>query len=164
MAVRVTRVMTEKNDREPIVWESYPSWRQFSWLYLISAIVAWRALLFREINETVAQSWMIGAIVLVACAAILRRWGHYEVTAEQVRIRNGYTGRTISAIPVWQIQEVEVWRGPVARLFGIGTVLIREGDGQTLRFRGVAEPEVVKARIEALRSRGTRLESLAQPG
>jgi hypothetical protein len=33
---------------ERIVWASYPSWLQFSWLYLISGIVAWRAALFWE--------------------------------------------------------------------------------------------------------------------
>ena len=141
--------MSKASGREPIVWESYPSWGQFTWLYLISAIAAWRAALFWEINRTIAMSWLIGAIVLVACAAALRRWGHYELTRDQVRVRNGYTGRPISAVPLAQVREVEIWRGPVATLFGTGTVLIRSMDGQTVRFRGVANPEQVKARIEA---------------
>jgi membrane protein YdbS with pleckstrin-like domain len=157
-------MMTHRSEPDNLLWTSYPSWRQFSWLYLISAIVAWRAALFWEINRAVAVSWLIGAILLLLCAAILRRWGHYEVTSDVVRVRNGYTGRTISAIPLEQILEIELWRGPVASLFGIGTVLIRRVDGQTVRFRGVAEPEAVKARIEAVRSRGVRLEGIARPG
>jgi membrane protein YdbS with pleckstrin-like domain len=147
-----------------IVWDSYPSWSQFSWLYLISLLVALRGALFWQINLSVGVTWLIGAVILLLCAAIMRRWGHYELTREYVRVRNGYTGRTISVIPLAQVGEVELWRGPIASLFGIGTVVIRSEAGKIIRFRGVAEPGEVKARIEAVRSGGDGRKAVARLG
>lgn len=141
-----------RTGHERIVWESYPSWRQFSWLYLISLLVAWRAVLFRRFDLPGWEAWLGGALALLVCAAILRRWAHYELTPARVIVRNGYTGREIGAIGLERIREVEIRRGPIAKLLGIGTLVIKSDGERALRLRGVADPDVVKTRIDAIRA------------
>lgn len=142
----------DRSGQERVMWESYPSWRQFSWLYLISLLVAWRAVLFKRFDLPGWEAWLAGALVLLACAAILRRWAHYELTSTRIIVRNGYTGREIGAIGLERIRDVEVWRGPVARLLGIGTLVIKADGERALRLRGLADPDVVKTRIDAVRA------------
>lgn len=133
------------------VWEAYPSWAHFSWLYLLSAISALRGALFFRFGVGGWEIWMGGAGMLIVCAAILRRWAHYEFTRDRIMVRNGYTGREIHSIPLSNVGDVEIQQGPVADFFGIGTVLVhaRNGD-RLLPLRGVSDPEQVKVRIEAL--------------
>jgi membrane protein YdbS with pleckstrin-like domain len=133
-----------------ILWEGSPSWRHFSWLYLMSALVAWRAWLFKRFEVPGWEAWLIGALALLATAVVLRRWARYEMTDRTLTVRNGYTGRVIAERVLTARDRVDVWQGPVARLLGIGTVAV-SADGQTvLRFRGLDDPEEVKQRIQRL--------------
>lgn len=51
------------------------------------------------------------------------------------------------------VEQVEIRQGPIASLFGIGTVIALSSRRPILRFRGVDDPEGVKRRIEiAIRS------------
>jgi len=140
--------------REPdrlVVWETFPSWAQFSWLYLMSALSALRAAMFHRFGLSGWEMWMIGAGILLACAAVLRHWVHYELTRDQIMVRNGYTGRVIQSILLSDIREVTIRQGFVAQFFGIGTLVIhsRTSDRE-LSLRGVDDPEEVKIRIQAL--------------
>jgi membrane protein YdbS with pleckstrin-like domain len=134
---------------EAVLWSSYPSWRQFSWLYLISALVAWRALLFRRFDLPGWEAWLVGALALLIFAALLRRWARYEMTPTRLIVRNGFTGREIVQCPLSRIERVELRQGPVANLLGIGTLVIRSGGEPAIRFRGLRDPEAVKQRIIA---------------
>jgi membrane protein YdbS with pleckstrin-like domain len=133
---------------EPVVWSSYPSWRQFSWLYLMSAVVALRAVLFRRFEVPGWEAWLVGALLLIAMAAVLRRWAHYEVTASRVLVRNGFTRRVIAQCALSQAEQVELRQGPIAALLGIGTVVIQSQGKPAVTIRGVQEPELIKHRIE----------------
>ncbi len=140
-----------------MVWEAFPSWAQFMWLYLLSALTALRGGIFFKFGVGGWEMWMVGATVLVACAGILRRWAHYELTSECVTVRNGYTGREIQSIPLNDIGQVTMRQGIVAEFFGIGTVVIRSHRTErVLLFRGVSDPEDVRLRIEALAWRHNR--------
>jgi len=140
--------------REPdrlVVWETFPSWAQFSWLYLMSALSALRAAMFHRFGLSGWEMWMIGAGILLACAAVLRHWVHYELTRDQIMVRNGYTGRVIQSILLSDIREVTIRQGFVAQFFGIGTLVIQSRTSdRMLSLRGVCEPEEVKIRIQAL--------------
>ncbi|MBI3355701.1 MAG: PH domain-containing protein [Nitrospirae bacterium] len=140
-----------KPEEQEVVWEAFPSWAHFSWLYLLSAISGLRGALFFRFGVGGWEMWMGGAGMLIVCAAILRRWAHYEFTRDQIMVRNSYTGREIHSIPLSNVGDVEVQQGRVADFFGIGTVLVhaRSGD-RLLSLRGVSDPEAVKMRIEAL--------------
>jgi hypothetical protein len=52
--------------------------------------------------------------LLVACAAIVRRWVHYELTRDQLTVRNGNTGHEIQSIPVENARRINVQQGIVA--------------------------------------------------
>jgi len=140
--------------REPdrlVVWETFPSWAQFSWLYLMSALSAFRAAMFHRFGLGGWELWMIGAGILLACAAVLRHWVHYELTRDQIMVRNGYTGRVIQSILLSDIREVTIRQGFVAQFFGIGTLVIQSRTSdRMLSLRGVCDPEEVKIRIQAL--------------
>lgn len=133
---------------ERILWRAYPSWRQFSWLYLMSGLVAWRAWLFKRVDLPGWEAWLIGALALVATAVVLRHWARYEITDRKLIVRNGYTGRPIAERAVMSGDRVEVWQGPVARVMGIGTITVSADGRRVLRFRGLAEPEEVQQRIQ----------------
>lgn len=145
------QLMEKREPESPVVWETFPSWAQFSWLYLMSALSAIRAAMFHRFGLGGWEMWMIGAGILIACAALLRHWVHYELTRDRILVRNGYTGRVIQYILLSDIREVVVRQGFVAQFFGIGTLVIhlRTSD-RTLSLRGVCDPEDVKIRIQAL--------------
>ncbi|GKS63677.1 hypothetical protein YTPLAS72_09810 [Nitrospira sp.] len=147
-----------------VVWEAFPSWVQFSWLYFMSALAALRGGLFYRFGVGGWEMWVIGAVVLLACAAIVRHWAHYELTREQVLVRNGYTGRVIQSIPLSNIREVTMRQGLVAQYFGIATLAIHSRiPDQTLLLRGLCDPEQVKIRIEALAQKHQRTTGSSQP-
>ena len=145
-------------------WEAYPSRVQFSWLYLLSALSALRGAMFYRIGVGGWEMWMVGAGMLVGCAAILRRWAHYEITRDQIIVRNGYTGREIQSILLIDIREVMVRQGIIARFFGTGTLDIHSRtNDRLLSLRGVSDPEEVKIRIEALAWKRHRTARTSQP-
>ena len=95
--------------------------------------------------------WMVGAILLLGVAVILRHWTYYLLTSQHVHIRNGYSGKTLQCVRHDKIQAVEVWQGPLPKILGIGTVVIRCHDSkQTLRFRGIKDPHIVETKLRAL--------------
>ncbi len=145
------RLMEKQEPESPVVWETFPSWAQFSWLYLMSALSAIRAAMFHRFGLGGWEMWMIGAGILIACAAVLRHWVHYELTRDRIMVRNGYTGRVIQSMLLSDIREVIVRQGFVAQFFGIGTLVIhmRTSD-RMVSLRGVCDPEGVKIRIQAL--------------
>lgn len=157
-------VMERQESDRMVVWQAFPSWAQFSWLYFMSALAALRGGLFHRFGVGGWEMWVIGAVILLACAAIVRHWAHYELTSEQVQVRNGYTGRVIQSIPLSDIREVTMRQGLVAQYFGIATLVIHSHPpDRTLSLRGVCDPEEVKIRIEALAWKHQRTTGNSQP-
>jgi membrane protein YdbS with pleckstrin-like domain len=151
-----TTVGPEKDGTNPegperILWEAYPSWGQFSWLYFLSLWTALRGLVFIRVGVPGWEIWVVGAALLLGVAAILRYWAYYVLTSQQVLIRNGYSGKTIRCANLDMIHSIEVMQGPLAKFLGIGTVVIQCHDSnQTLRFRGIKDPEIVETKLRAL--------------
>ena len=142
---------------DAVKWQAYPSWNQFAWLHCVSLIAGLRGLFFLRFNMVGGGVWLGGAVVLLVCAACLRRWAQYLFTSTRVVVRNGYTGRDIQAIMLDDIGEITLKQGPIALCLGIGTIVIRSFSGdRVLSLRGVNDPEIIKTRIEALRPRTTR--------
>ena len=149
-----------QQDRQ-IVWETFPSWAQFSWLYLVSAVSALRGAMLFRFGVEGWEMWVIGTGILLVCAVILRRWAHYELTRERIIIRNGYTGREISSVPLADVRAVAVQQGLVADFFGIGTLTISSSSTDRLvSLRGIRDPEDVKIRIEAAAWRENRRQTV----
>lgn len=155
---------TEQDDRT--VWEAYPAWAQFSWLYFLSALTALRGILLFRFGIQGWQTWLVGAGLLIACAAILRRWAHYELTRDRLTVRNGYTGREIQSVALHDVSEITVQQGIVGEFFGIGALAIRSRTTDRVLFlRGLVDPETIKHRIQtsAWRSRTTAVNSHPAP-
>ena len=134
-----------------VVWEAYPSWGQFAWLYLLSTVSALRAALFFKFGVDGWEMWVIGSVILLGCAAILRRWAHYELTRDEIVVRNGYTGREIQSIQLNDVGEVDVQQGVIADFLGIGRVVVHpRSHDRLLSLRGVCDPEEIKIRIKAM--------------
>lgn len=144
--------MGDPAGREQAIWQRYPAWSQFTWLYLFSALAAFRGLLFLKFEMPGYEIWFVGAGLLLLCAAAVRRWSRYVITPSKVAVVNGYTQREMDAIAHHNIKEVSARQGPIASLFGIGTVYVHAADSDRfIRFRGIKDFEVVKKRIDALR-------------
>ena len=138
---------------ETVRWSAYPSWAHFTWLYCFSLVVGGRSLLALRWGMSGWGVWLGGATALLLCVVVLRRWAQYCVTSRRVLVKNGYTDRDIQALALDDIVDVTVNQGPIAQFFDIGTVVIKSASGdQVLSLRGVHEPEVIKTRIDALRT------------
>ena len=142
---------SDQEASERMLWQAYPSWGQFSWLYFLSLWTASRGLIFLYADVPGWMLWMVGAVLLVGVAAGLRYWAKYLISTRQVMIRNGYSGKIIRCASLDMIHTVEIMQGPLAKFLGIGTLVIRSDDSnRTLRFRGVKDPEIVATKLRAL--------------
>lgn len=149
-----------KPQEQQLVWEAFPSWAHFTWLYLLSAVTALRGALLFRFDVGGWEMWIIGAGTLLVCAAILRYWAHYDLTRDHIAVRNYYIGRQIETIPLSDLGDVGVQQGVVADFFGIGTVLVHARSSDRLvALRGVSDPEEIKIRIKALAWRRNRMTS-----
>jgi membrane protein YdbS with pleckstrin-like domain len=143
--------MNEPGDPERILWEGYPSWGQFSWLYFFSLWTGLRGFILVRVGFPGWEMWMVGAGMLLGLVVVLRYWAKYFLTSKRVLLRNGYSGKDIASVDFEMIKAVEVMQGPVARFLGIGTVVVRCDDsGRSLRFRGIKDPEVLATKLRAL--------------
>lgn len=135
-------------------WSSYPSWSQFTWLYLLSFLSGLRGWLFLRFGVSGGEAWLAGAAILLVVAAILRHWAQYRLTSERVIVRNSYTGREIQTMAISDIREVTITQGLLAQFLGIGTLALQSmSEDRLLSLRGISDPEVLKTRIEALMPR-----------
>lgn len=141
--------MTDRSMRETVIWSGYPSWAQFSWLYLFSLLALVRAMLLARFGIAGWEMWVVGALALIGVAAFARKWVSYALTPTRVAVMNGYTGSEVDAITLEDIQSIEVKQGPVARWFDFGTLHILGAGDRVVRLRGIRDPEAVKARIQS---------------
>ena len=135
-----------------IIWQGYPAWSKFAWLYLVSVAAGSRGLRILWQGATGWESWLAGALALLVCAACLRRWAQYLIISNRVVMRNGYTGRDIQTIRLDDIAEITLLQGPIARFFNIGTLVVHsKSDSSRLLLQGLRDPEIIKTRLEACR-------------
>jgi hypothetical protein len=143
--------MHEAGDHERILWEGYPSWGQFSWLYFFSLWTGLRGLIFVRAQIPGWEIWVAGAGMLLGLVVVLRYWAKNILTSKRVLLRNGYSGKDMASVDFGMIKAIEVMQGPVARILGIGTLVVRCRDSnRSLRFRGIKDPEVLESKLRAL--------------
>ena len=144
---RTGRLLAGETER----WSAYPSWKQFTWLYFLSLVSGLRGGLFLWFEVSGGEVWIGGAAILLVCVATLRYWAQYSLTSHRVIVRNGYSGRKIHAMAISDIREVTITQGLIAQFMGIGTLVLHsKSEDRLLSLRGISDPEVIKARIEAL--------------
>ncbi|MBA3611393.1 MAG: PH domain-containing protein [Nitrospirales bacterium] len=143
--------MSEPGESERIIWEGYPSWGQFTWLYFFSLWTGLRGLFLLRVGFPGWEMWFVGAGMLLGVVVILRYWAKYLLTSKRVVLRNGYSGKDMASVEFERVKSVEVMQGPVSRILGIGTLVVQcEGSGRSVRFRGIKDPEVIETKLRAL--------------
>lgn len=143
--------MHEQGDPERIIWEGYPSWGQFTWLYFFSLWTGLRGFFLLRVGISGWEMWLVGAGLLLGIVVILRYWAKYLLTSKRVVLRNGYSGKDMASVEFEKFKSIEVMQGPVSRILGIGTLVVHcEGSGRSLRFRGIKDPEVIETKLRAL--------------
>ncbi|MDR4461038.1 MAG: PH domain-containing protein [Nitrospirales bacterium] len=143
--------MSEPGDPERILWESYPSWGQFAWLYFFSLWTGLRGFFLLRVGFSGWEMWFVGGGMLLGLAMVLRYWAKYLLTTKRVVLRNGYSGKDMASVDFERFQSVEVMQGPIGRILGIGTLAVRcEDSAKSIRFRGIKDPEVLETKLRAL--------------
>jgi hypothetical protein len=145
-------MITIAEAEEPVLWQTYVSWNQFAWLYLVSLFTALRGALLWQAAIPGWEMWVIGAVALVIVTLALRYWVRYVATSQRLLIKNAFTGREIQAMAIENISEATINQGPIAWLLGIGTIVFKSTRGdEVMRFRGVRDPESTLQHIQTVR-------------
>ena len=143
--------MDQQGNPERVLWEGYPSWRHFTWLYFFSAWTGLRGLILSRAGISGWELWMVGAGMLLGIVVILRYWAKYLLTSKRMLLRNGYSGKDIASVDFENIKAIEVMQGPMSKLLGIGTLtVLSQESGRSLRFRGIESPEILETKLRAL--------------
>ena len=58
-------MITIAEAEEPVLWQTYVSWNQFAWLYMVSLFAALRGALLWQAAIPGLEMWVIGAVALV---------------------------------------------------------------------------------------------------
>jgi putative membrane protein len=104
--------------------------------------------------------WAIAAAAVMAVVMILLNWlawsrFRYGVGANDIVIESGILNRTRRSIPFDRIQDVDIERKPLARIFGLAKIRIETGgagkDEGVLDSVSVAEADRVRAAVRAHR-------------
>jgi membrane protein YdbS with pleckstrin-like domain len=147
-------MITKTETKEPVLWQTYVSWNQFAWLYLVSLFAVLRGALLWRAAIPGGAMWAIGALVLMVVALVLRYWVRYVATSQRLLIKNAFTGREIQAMAIENISETTIKQGPIARLLGIGTIVFTSTrSDEVMQFRGVRDPESTLQHIQTVRRR-----------
>lgn len=152
---RGTNKMIESDEaKEPVLWQTYVSWNQFAWLYVVSLIAVLRGALLWQAAMPGSGLWMMGAVALMTVALALRYWVRYVATPQRVLIKNAFTGREIQAMSIEHISDTAIKQGLIARLLGIGTIVFTSiRSDEVMEFRGVRDPESTLQHIQTVRRR-----------
>ena len=151
---RGTEMIESAQAKEPLLWQTYVSWNQFAWLYLVSLFTALRGALLWQAAIPGWEMWVMGAVALVVVAGVLRYWVRYVATSQRVLIKNAFTGREIQTMAIENISEVTVKQGLIAWLLGIGTIVFKSTRGdEVMQFRGVRDPQSTLQHIQTVRRR-----------
>ena len=145
--------MVESDEaKEPVLWQTYVSWNQFVWLYVVSLIAVLRGALLWQAAIPGSGLWMIGAVAIGVVVLALRYWVRYVATSQRVLIENAFTGREIQAMAIESISATTIKQGPIAWLLGIGTIVFTSAQGdEVMQFRGVRDPESTLQHIQTVR-------------
>ncbi len=140
-----------ESQRERNIWQAFPSWGHFSWLYFFTLLTAIRGLFFFRFGLPGWQIWIVGACLLLLVVVLIRRWAYYIVTPTCVIMKNGYSQHEIASLKLEMITNINLVQGPIARFWEIGTLVLQSSkEGRELRIRGIKDPDIVEAKIRAV--------------
>lgn len=162
------------DDQEDVLWQG-----QFSKLAMIGAWIAGGVFTLVVIAVGVLASFTGGAWAIAAAAIVIVWIGlvlrllylqlslHYYLTNQRFIHERGLLWRDVDRIETIDIDDVAVKQGPVERMLGIGSIVLRSSDASTPEFHilGIENVRSVAsliddARRKERRRRGMYIESV----
>ncbi len=145
-----------KASSERILWEGRPAWLGYGWLYVVASVSLFRAVLgFRVGEPLLAAIYAVGAAALVGLAALLRSSVWYRLSRERLEIHTGVFRKGVRVVPTAAIERAALRQSRLGRMFGVGSVEVHIRSAapheRPLLIRGIDQPEVLEARLNALR-------------
>ena len=61
-------IIKDVSTDDRIIWQGYPAWSKFAWLYLVSFVAGSRGLRILWQGATGWEGWLAGALALLVCA------------------------------------------------------------------------------------------------
>ncbi len=136
---------------EPLVWHGHPDWSEYIFLWFFSIVFAVRAgFALRMGQRSSTLIFSLGVALFVGMALFLRQRTSYRVTRREVYKSKGVLGSTNHILPLSEIVEIDIQQGPLDRVFGIGTLFLKNKAGKVERLNGIKDPEVLDRKIKAL--------------
>jgi putative membrane protein len=113
----------------------------FIWLFFVSLDAAADAPVFTIIGYGIV--FLVPFVMLLAIIAEIyarlsyRFWG-YEFTKNELKIEKGIIWKTYKSIPYGRIQNIDIKRGIIARIFGFSTIEIQTAGYSAIQSNGRA--------------------------
>jgi uncharacterized protein len=114
------------------------------------------------LGVVVGTSWGTGAAVVPLAAAAwawwvigrqVRGWGYAE-RADDLLVRRGVAFRTVVVVPYGRMQYVDVYAGPVDRIFGLAKVQLHTASARSDAYIPGLPPQEAARLRDRLASRG----------
>lgn len=127
---------------------------------LLGILTALNVLLFFPMDITVGKIVSLVLAILILFNAIVSPYFRfhryrYKIDEECIDIQEGYIFVTREIVPIERLHKMEVSRGPIDRMFGVGKVQVTTAGGDvTIRF---LEKEKAEAIAESLMKRVNRI-------
>lgn len=127
---------------------------------LLGILTALNVLLFFPMDITVGKIVSLVLSILILFNAIVSPYFRfhryrYKIDEECIDIQEGYIFVTREIVPIERLHKMEVSRGPIDRMFGVGKVQVTTAGGDvTIRF---LEKEKAEAIAESLMKRVNRI-------
>lgn len=127
---------------------------------LLGILTALNVLLFFPMGITVGKIVSLVLAILILFNAIVSPYFRfhryrYKIDEECIDIQEGYIFVTREIVPIERLHKMEVSRGPIDRMFGVGKVQVTTAGGDvTIRF---LEKEKAEAIAESLMKRVNRI-------
>lgn len=127
---------------------------------LLGILTVLNVLLFFPMDITVGKIVSLVLAILILFNAIVSPYFRfhryrYKIDEECIDIQEGYIFVTREIVPIERLHKMEVSRGPIDRMFGVGKVQVTTAGGDvTIRF---LEKEKAEAIAESLMKRVNRI-------
>ncbi|MDD4736315.1 MAG: PH domain-containing protein [Kiritimatiellae bacterium] len=105
--------------------------------------------------------FLIGVLILLA-VAYRTASRKYRLTSKRLFVELGLLARHIEEIELYRLKDLTVRQGPLQRLFGVGTVIVRSTDHSNpcVALKGIVDPVESKERIRHAASSARKCEGV----
>jgi|SRR5690349_2316212 uncharacterized membrane protein YdbT with pleckstrin-like domain len=138
---------------EALVWRGRPSWRAMMSFWFSVGLLAIVVFVLGLVIGQGTWSGLLAAVILVV--GLIKGWLErvatlYTITDRRIIIRKGILSRNERAAHIDRVQNVNLTQSFFDRLFQVGTLDFDTAgtEDSDFKFRGIANPDELRARID----------------